>query len=58
MGAVIFTIGPLAALSCVQLLGLRHTSGQKVLAAAVTAGPLAMTGKWGHSPTPGNMHLG
>lgn len=58
MGAVIFTIGPLAALSCVQLLGLRHTSGQKVLAAAVTAGPLAVTGKWAHPPSAGNTHLG
>lgn len=52
MGAVIFSVGPCAALYCTQLLGLRHTSGHKVLTTAVTAPPLAMTGKWAHSPAP------
>lgn len=52
MDAVTFSIGPRAALYSTQLLGLTHTSGHKVLATAGTAPPLAVMGKWAHSPAP------
>lgn len=58
MGAVIFTIGPRAALYCAQLLGLSRTTGHRVLATARTAPPLAMMGKWAHSLLRGKIHLG
>lgn len=47
MGAVIFTVVPLAALCCVQLLGLRHSRGHEVLTTATAARPWATQGS-GH----------
>lgn len=52
MGAVIFNLGPPAALYCMQPLGLIPTSGAKGADAVLTPQLLVMIGKWTRSPTP------